>query len=163
MLPRVTVWQSGSFRFWRCSLKIDDAYCFQYCDEQRKDCSCGYLNGRCEYSPAKAPHYANMRCRQCGKHHGFIPSPDANKVKRPAAHKNLVEKSGVKHCQMCLRHRDRLVHPDTLTAHHVEEFCKGGDSDMSNLWIVCTACHSLINWTRTYLGREAKIVDADDT
>jgi hypothetical protein len=132
---------------------IDEAYCFQYCDENRKDCSCGYLNGRCDFSEAKPPHYANMRCYQCGKHFGYIPTPESTKAKRPALHRSLVKKSGIKHCQMCLRHESQLIHPDTLAAHHVAEFCKGGDPNAANLWIVCTACHSLIHWARTYIGR----------
>jgi hypothetical protein len=141
---------------------IDEAYCFQYCDENRKDCNCGYLNGRCEFNEAKPPHYANMRCYQCGKHLGFIPMPNATKVKRPASHKSLVKKSGVKHCQMCLRHESQLVHPDTLTGHHVEEYCKGGDPDAANVWIICTACHSLIHWARTYIGRRSEEIETKE-
>lgn len=135
---------------------LDDDYCFAYCRENRKDCQCGYLNGRCEYEPAKAPHYAQMRCHQCGRHHGFIPAPESTKKKRPASHKDLVRKSGITHCQMCLREQSKLNHPDCLEAHHVEEFSKGGDCDLSNIWIVCTGCHSLIDWTRTYLRRTAE-------
>lgn len=134
--------------------ELDEKYCFDYCNEHRKDCPCGYQNGRCVFEPAKAPHYAQMRCVQCGRHHGFISAPDTLKAKRPSSHKDLVKKSGVHHCQVCLRHESKLQHPDHLQAHHVEEFCKGGSPDSENIWIVCTACHALINWTRTYLDRD---------
>lgn len=132
---------------------IDEKYCFDFCTEHKKDCSCGF-KGRCEFEPAKAPAYAQMRCYNCGKHHGYIPKPENLKLKRPAAHKDLVRKSGVEHCQMCLRHQSQLVHPDHLQGHHVEEYCKGGSADSENVWIVCTACHSLINWARTYINRK---------
>lgn len=139
--------------FQEAGIVIDEGYCFQYAVDNRKDCPCGNLNHRCEVKQAKAPHYAELRCRLCGRHHGFIPSPTATK-NRPKAHRDIVKKSGITFCQMCLRKESELVHPDHLTAHHVDEFAEGGSSDLSNQWIVCNGCHKLIHWTRTYLNRQ---------
>ncbi len=136
-------------------LDLDHEYCFEWCNTNRKDCACGYINGRCDYEESPGPHYAAMRCTNCGRHKGFIPFPDSKKRSRPTSHSNLVAKSGVKHCQMCLRNKSELVKPDHLQAHHVTEYAEGGASDPDNIWIVCSACHSLIHWTRTYLGRES--------
>lgn len=134
-------------------MDLDHDYCFEWCNTNRKTCSCGYVNGRCDYEASPAPHYAAMRCTNCGKHQGFIPSPEGSKRTRPTRHSKLVKKIGLKHCQMCLRNKSDLAKPDHLQAHHVDEFAKGGSNDPSNIWIVCSACHSLIHWARTYVGR----------
>lgn len=133
---------------------FDESYCWKYCNEHRVNCRCGAVNIRCQASKGNGVHYAEMRCPQCDRHNGWIPKPDCDKAKRPAAHRNLVKKSGIKKCQMCLRHERELVSPDCLHAHHVEEYRTGGDSGLENIWIVCSACHRLIDWTRTYLNRK---------
>lgn len=53
---------------------------------------------------------------------------------------------------MCLRDLKDIPLPQVLEGHHVVEFQDGGSDDRSNVWIVCTACHKLIHYQRTYLG-----------
>jgi len=52
---------------------------------------------------------------------------------------------------MCLIKEVDLPPRETLEGHHVVEYANGGTDDADNVWVVCTACHKLIHWRRTYL------------
>lgn len=99
-------------------------------------------------------HHGKIRCRQCSNFLGWLPKPDSDKTKykRPAQHRGLVEAYSQGFCEMCLREKDRLSYGQTLEAHHVKEFQDGGSNERSNLWILCTSCHRLVNWVRKYHG-----------
>ena len=99
------------------------------------------------------------RCPNCDKWIKWLPQNNDNR--RPAAHQDLVRKYGEGYCQMCLRHQSELRDKDTLEAHHVVEFSSQAepDSSIENIWIVCTPCHRLIHWMRTYHGRN-ELVDS---
>src|SRR4051812_42434580 len=86
-------------------------------------------------------HHASAKCATCGKFKRWLPKPDADKKKRPAAHRDLVKKYSRGHCELCLRTEDELPSREQLEAHHVDEFCEGGDPGRENIWIVCTYCH----------------------
>lgn len=98
-------------------------------------------------------HYADARCSKCNGH-WFPPKPesDPTKYRRPAQHRDLVEKYGEGFCEMCLRAKGDLPNGQTLEAQHVKEYRDGGSETRENIWIVCTACHKLIHWIRTYHG-----------
>ncbi len=100
----------------------------------------------------KSVHYAELRCSTCGAHNGFLSKPDSDptKYKRPNAHTNLVEKFSRGFCEMCLVRKEDLPKGQTLEAQHVQEFKDGGSAERANIWIVCTGCHRLIHWVRTY-------------
>lgn len=105
--------------------------------------------------PAPPPHFAVLRCPECGQHMGFAKKPetDDSAKRREAKHRKLVARHGADQCEMCLRTADELsVARVALEAHHVREYADGGDCDRSNLRFVCTPCHRLIHWTRTYHG-----------
>jgi hypothetical protein len=52
-----------------------------------------------------------------------------------------------------LRHRDDLPVPEELHVHHVMEVAADdGADDLENLRLYCSACHSMVNWIRTYFG-----------
>ena len=56
-------------------------------------------------------------------------------------------------CEICLRHGDDLPHPQKLEVHHVLEVAADdGSDDPANLRVYCSACHSMVNWARTYFG-----------
>ncbi len=97
-------------------------------------------------------HYADAICCDCGKHAGFPPKPDSDptKYKRPSAHKDLVRKYSKGFCEMCLCKANDLPKGQTLEAQHVQEFQDGGSERRENIWIICTGCHRLIHWVRTY-------------
>lgn len=107
------------------------------------------------------PHYADLICNTCGKHNGFKSKPDADRSKRPKAHTDLVAKFGRGFCELCLRPKCELRKCDVLEAQHVEEYQGGGDSSRENIWIVCTACHKLIHWMRTYHGHNKITPDSE--
>lgn len=101
----------------------------------------------------KGVHYADAWCSACERH-WFASKPDSDptKYRRPSSHKDLVGKYGKGFCEMCLRDEADLPKGTTLEAQHVNEFKDGGDNTRENIWIVCTACHKLIHWVRTYHG-----------
>lgn len=119
---------------------------------------------RCRFCNADGPHqmtlrttgvhYADLKCRQCGKHLGFPKKPDSDQTKyrRPQQHQNLVIAYGKDFCEMCLRHVSEFPKGTTLEAQHVIEYQDGGTNKRENIWIVCTACHRMIHWIRTYHG-----------
>jgi hypothetical protein len=101
-------------------------------------------------------HYADVRCAKCNQH--FFqskPDDDPTKYKRPQQHRDLVTEFSRGYCELCLRHKEELPKCQTLEAQHVIEYQDGGSSDRSNIWIVCTACHRMIHWMRTYHGEAA--------
>ncbi len=121
-----------------------------------KPCKHPGCDGTCH--PELMPHsrhYAKWVCGSCGKWNDWVrkPSDDASKYRRPAAHRKLVAKFGRGYCEMCMRQENELRDEDTLEGHHSIEFKDGGEPTRENTWILCTACHRLVNWMRTYHGR----------
>lgn len=106
---------------------------------------------RIELTP-HLPHYGKELCSTCGAFLRWIKKPDsdAGKYRRPSAHRDLVEKYGRGYCEMCLTAEADLPGRQSLEAHHVEEFAKGGPATRENVWIVCTGCARLIHAIRTY-------------
>jgi predicted HNH restriction endonuclease len=76
------------------------------------------------------------------------PDSDPTKYKRPTQHLNLVADI----CEMCMRTLNEFPKGTTLEAHHVMEFKDDGSNARENIWIICTACHRMIHWIRTYHG-----------
>lgn len=105
-------------------------------------------------------HYANMICPQCNRHLGFAPKPDsdASKYNRPAQHRELVRKHSRGYCELCRFTESQLPKNCSLEAHHVIPFEEGGEPTRDNTWILCTACHRLVEWQRTYRGQLLKSV-----
>jgi 5-methylcytosine-specific restriction endonuclease McrA len=99
------------------------------------------------------PHYAKLICPQC-RGVQWMPKPDTDPTKytRPAAHTDLVEKYSRGFCELCLREKGELRKRDTFMAHHVWPFKYDGSEGRENIWILCTACHRLVEWQRTYHG-----------
>lgn len=105
-------------------------------------------------------HHAKRLGLNCNHFLGWERKPDADRKTRPAASRNLVQKLGGEYCQMCLRWAGELPKGQTLEAHHVIPhsekeavefgFAEAGDDSEKNTWIVCTACHRLIDWRRDY-------------
>lgn len=108
---------------------------------------CGDVPGVVIPGPHPGGHYAKVQC-ECGQFLKWLAKPETDRVRRPSAHRNLVERFGVDHCEMCLRKRADLPPDQTLEAQHVVEYAEGGTNDRSNIWVVCTGCHKLIHWVR---------------
>jgi hypothetical protein len=97
-------------------------------------------------------HGYRKTCAQCGRQIGWTGKPDKDKAKRPAAHRKLVKARGVDYCEICGINRSALPSEETLEGHHVVGYADGGDCEASNALTVCTACHILIHFRRTYVG-----------
>jgi len=97
-------------------------------------------------------HHSKAECGKCGRFLRWFKKPedDPTKYRRPQQHQNLVSSYGQGFCEMCLRSVDELPKGQTLEAQHVREYQDGGSSNRENIWIICTACHRLIHWVRTY-------------
>lgn len=114
--------------------------------------TCPKCGGELTTGPAPPPAYGEILCSVCGDHFKWEPKPDSKRVKRPAAHQGLVRKLGAEKCDICLRKREDLPHPEILEAHHIERFSDGGAADEKNILIVCSFCHRIIENQRTFLG-----------
>lgn len=100
-------------------------------------------------------HYAKASCGRCRRFLKFLPKPDDDptKYKRQKAHLNLVDQYSNGYCEMCLRQKGELPKGETLEAQHVIEYQDGGSEKRENIWILCTSCHRMVHWLRTYHGR----------
>lgn len=112
---------------------------------------CGCQHGWVK--PTKTKHFAEIICANgdCAKHLGWMPKPKGSNKKRVDT-KGLVKRYSPGYCQMCLRREYELPRSEALEAHLVLPKSEGGNEDQSNIWIVCSKCHSLIHHERTYLG-----------
>jgi 5-methylcytosine-specific restriction endonuclease McrA len=108
------------------------------------------------------PHYAKAVC-QCGRFVDWVPKPetDATKYKRPKQHTDLVNEFGRGYCELCGFEKDQLPYSETLNAHHVERYSEEGPATRENVWILCTACHALVEHQRTYRGKLRRAIAGD--
>lgn len=97
-------------------------------------------------------HYARVECPTCNGFQRWLPKPesDPTKYRRPNSHRDLVKAFSKGYCELCLRKKENLPKGQTIEAQHVLEFQDGGSSERENIWILCTACHRLVHWVRTY-------------
>lgn len=104
--------------------------------------------------PTGNSHWRKLSCPECGQFMGWAPKPpdDATKYRPARSSADLVERFGKGYCEMCLRLDIELPAQHGLEAHHVKPHHIGGEDTRDNLWIVCKACHRLIEHARTYHG-----------
>ena len=101
-----------------------------------------------------AMHGYVYRCPECDFHMGFTgkSEDDPTKYKRPAEHRDLVSKFSDGFCEMCYLKLHELPPRESLCAHHVDPYAKGGEPTRENIWILCTACHRMVEFQRRYRG-----------
>lgn len=117
-----------------------------------KQCGCvGHFH---ETVLTTGPHYGKVVCKECGKFYGWLPKPHNETRRRRNRH--TAETLGITSCQMCQRTKSRLGLRGVLEPHHVVEIQYGGEDKPDNIWIVCTACHKLIHYQRTYINEHLK-------
>ena len=95
------------------------------------------------------PHN-QAKCNNCDTHLCFIKHTKSKN--RESKHKELVKESNINYCEWCMRTKDEIPLPGTLEAHHIVEYANGGTDDLSNILILCTACHKQCHHDRTYYG-----------
>lgn len=125
--------------------------------------TCGYLGNPVFTPTPHLTHYGKLTCHHCSRHLKWVAKPDdeRTKHKRPADHKDLVDRYGRGFCEMCLRQTGSLQGRQHLVGHHVIEFKDGGTSARDNVWIVCDRCHALIHWVRKMVGTDFGMQDDD--
>ena len=108
---------------------------------------CGALSR--EIPCTKGVHYARRVCSRCGKFLGWVPAPWTEQ--RSASHRRLVEKFGRSRCQLCGAGWDELPQGESLEAHHVEPYSKGGGPEEENILALCTLCHRIAETLRRHV------------
>lgn len=108
------------------------------------------------------PHYAKAVC-ECGRFVDWVSKPetDATKHKRPKQHTDLVNQFSKGYCDLCGFDKSQLPYSETLHAHHVARYSEDGPATRENTWILCTACHALVEHQRTYRGKLRRAIAGD--
>jgi hypothetical protein len=103
-------------------------------------------------------HYGRIDCLNCNRWVRWVRSPKNNERKRNGTSKYDIKDVLNFHgktkefCFFCLRTREQLGLHETMTIDHIEEIDKDGTDDLTNLQILCSACHKLKNWARLYMN-----------
>lgn len=94
-------------------------------------------------------HYGKLICSICGKWHKWLKAPDNDgKRTKTSAHEHLRDKATW--CSFCGRTRDELNEKEVFHLHHGFPINEGGPDDPANCSVLCSACHKLAHWVRTY-------------
>ena len=105
------------------------------------------------------PHARKALCPGCGLFLKWLPKEDDDptKYKRVSKHRKLVKQYGRGFCELCLIKEKCLPNGSTLEGHHVIEYQHLPEDKPEphprDVWILCTSCHSLVNWNRTHVGK----------
>ena len=101
-----------------------------------------------DYGPHPGGHYCKVTCGKCRRFIKWEGKPKEKKSRKGQA--ELRNRFCKDYCEMCLSMKEDLVLPDTLEIHHVLEVQHGGSDDPENLQTLCTGCHKMVHWRRTY-------------
>ena len=105
-----------------------------------------------EILPPTGIHYAKATCPNCGRFIDWLKKPD-NEDKRTKTSKYTLEDFNIDYCEWCGRKKEELGLREVFHLHHKKWLEDGGKDERENIMIVCTACHALALWIRTYLHR----------
>lgn len=98
------------------------------------------------------PHFAKAVCKNC---RAFMPDlwikHPKNDEKRGKASKHTASSLETSYCELCGRVRSSLGKYETLEVHHKIPVNEGGNDDKENILVLCTPCHRMAHWLRTYL------------
>jgi hypothetical protein len=103
-------------------------------------------------------YYGKLICGHCKRFCKWVGNPDSKKadslrinqktVKDVCDFHNIKEEQ----CFFCQRTRNQLGVMETLTIDHIIELDKGGEDQIFNMQVLCSACHKLKNWCRLYMN-----------
>lgn len=124
---------------------------------------CNFDGPHIEVPMTSGVHFAKTECGRCSRFIDWIPKPatETTKHKRPKEHASLVTKFSKGYCELCGFDKDQLPFSETLHAHHVARYCEDGEASRENTWILCTACHALVEHQRTYRGKLHRAIAGD--
>ena len=109
-----------------------------------------------EVEPETSIHYAKTLCPVCGHFIDWLKKPE-NEGLRSKSSKFTPEQLNTLACELCGRNKSKLGSRETLEIHHklpVEE--QGGDVS-ENILVLCTPCHRMAHFLRTYLHKHLDI------
>lgn len=104
-------------------------------------------------------HGCKLRCPYCGLFVGWGGMTKAvinDNGDRQRSSNWTAKRLNYDYCQMCLRKKKYLGKGERLEVHHVIAIEENGADDPVNIWILCTACHRLVHFQRTYLHEHLK-------
>lgn len=110
--------------------------------------NCDHENLKRNYGPHPGGHDCKVTCDDCGLFIKWEGKPKEKKSRKGQA--DLRNRFCKDYCELCLSMKEDLVLPDTLEIHHVLEVQHGGSDEPENLQTLCTGCHKMVHWRRTY-------------
>jgi 5-methylcytosine-specific restriction endonuclease McrA len=103
-------------------------------------------------------HYGKMICGHCKMFSHWIKNPESPRTNTLRINSKTIQDINLFHkikediCFFCLRDRKQLGSKETMTIDHIIELDKGGEDQIWNMQILCSACHKLKNWARLYMN-----------
>jgi len=103
-------------------------------------------------------HYGKLTCGYCKRFCQWVRNPNSKKINSLRVNQKTIKEICEFHnmkeevCFFCLRNRTQLGVMETLTIDHIMELDKGGEDQIWNMQILCSACHKLKNWCRLYIN-----------
>lgn len=122
--------------------------------------NCRYCNSS-NLNFVKTPdtiHYGKFVCGHCDRFSHWTKNPDSPRTNSNRINKQTIKEISKFHefekdfCWFCLRTKEQLGSKETLTIDHIQELDKGGKDSITNMQILCSACHKLKNWSRLYMN-----------
>lgn len=115
--------------------------------------NCRYCKREVEAVVIETPqfkHYAKTVCPICKRQIDWLPKPE-NEGQRTKASKYTPEKIGIEYCELCGRTREKIGNNESLEIHHKIPINEGGKDIRENVLVLCTPCHRMAHFLRTYL------------
>lgn len=111
-------------------------------------------------------HYGKLVCVECGRWFKWVSNPDKKTRSKTSQYKNkdILAFYGLAQeiCFFCLRKKDQLGKCETITRDHIIELQESGEDSPNNIQLLCTSCHKLKNWARTYINWHHKEDESDE-
>jgi len=106
-------------------------------------------------------HHGKLECNLCGKWFKWVTQPNPEGIRKRVSKYSIEQvckyyKMEKPICFFCLKNNNQLGFNETMTRDHIIEIDKGGEDELHNLQILCSACHKLKNWARLYTNWHLK-------
>ena len=102
--------------------------------------------------PETSIHYAKAVCPSCNSFIDWLKKPE-NEGIRIQSSKFSPESLKIENCELCGRDASKLGKRSSLAVHHKIPIEEGGKDTKDNLLVLCTACHRMAHFLRTYMHR----------
>jgi len=102
--------------------------------------------------PETSIHYARSMCPICNAFIDWIKKPE-NEGTRTQSSKYTLESLSKEYCELCGRIKDKLGKRSSLEIHHKIPIEENGEDTKENILVLCTACHRMAHFLRTYLHK----------